>query len=110
MYPTAPRRKIGFRPNLSSRGPTIRKAIAPRTVVAVAARPAINLDPLRESTRYIVKKLLKEEDETSARIETPQRIRTLRCLRRFQYPSGRITDFTIVSPCFVRKETTRSPV
>src|SRR5207302_861828 len=70
---------------------------------------AIDRDPLRESTKYIVKKLLKEEDETSARIDTPHRIKTFRCLRRFQYPSGRITDFTIVSPCLVRKETTRSP-
>src|SRR6266704_792852 len=101
---------MGFLPNLSSRGPTIRKAIAPKTVVAVAARPAIKRDPLRESTRYIVKKLLKEEAETSARIDTPQRIRTFRCLRRLQYPSGRITDFAMVSPCLVRKETTRSPV
>src|SRR6266566_8272725 len=109
MYPTAPKRNIGFLPNLSSNGPTIRNAIAPRTVVAVAARPAINRDPLRESTRYIVKKLLNDEDETSARIETPQRIRTFLCLRRLQYPSGRTEDFTIVSPCLVRKETTRSP-
>src|SRR3989442_13100190 len=101
MYPTAPKRNIGFLPNLSSRGPTIRKAIAPRSVVAVAARPAINRDPLRESTRYIVKKLLKEEEEISARIETPHRTRTFRTPRRVQYPSGRITDLTIVSPCLV---------
>src|SRR5260370_2613064 len=98
MYPTAPKRNIGFLPNLSSRGPTIRKAIAPKTVVAVAARPAINRDPLRESTRYIVKKLLKEEDETSARIDTPHRIRTFLCLKTLQYPSARIADFTTVSP------------
>src|SRR6267143_2898365 len=109
MYPTAPRRNMGFLPILSSRGPTIRKAIAPKTVVAVAASPAINRDPLRELTRYIVKKLLKEEDEMSARTDTPQRIRTFRCLRRLQYPSGLIADFAIVRPCLVRKETTRTP-
>src|SRR5713226_977 len=101
---------MGFLPILSFKGPIIRKAIAPKTVVAVAARPTIKRDPLREFTRYIVKKLLNEEEETSARIDTPHRIRTFRCLRRLQYPSGRITDFTIVSPCLVRKETTRSPV
>src|SRR2546425_12515662 len=100
---------MGFLPILSSKGPTTLNAIAPRSVVAVAASPAINRDPLRESTKYMVKKLLNEEDETSARIDTPQRIRTFRCLRRSQYPSGRIADFTIVSPCFVRKETTRIP-
>src|SRR3989475_10815723 len=109
MYPTAPKRNIGFLPNLSSRGPTIRKAIAPKTVVAVAASPAIDRDPLRESTKYIVKKLLNEEDETSARIDTPQRTPIFLCLRRLQYPSGRITDFAMVSPCLARREMTRIP-
>jgi len=52
---------------------------------------------------------LKEEDEMSARIETPQRMRTFRCLRRLQYPSGRIADLAIVRPCLVRKETPRIP-
>src|SRR3989441_13321311 len=100
---------MGFLPILSSKGPTTLNAIAPRSVVAVAASPAINRDPLREATKYMVKKLLNEEDETSARIDTPQRIRTFRCLRRLQYPSGRITDFAMVGPCLVRKETVRIP-
>ena len=65
----------GFRPTLSFKGPMNLNATAPRSVVAAAAMPARSLDVPRVSTRYTVKKLLKDDVAMIARIDTMHRVR-----------------------------------